>query len=157
MKMRGLMRWLFLCAALAAACDTSTTTGSDFGVELPGCRGPSQCWNLHCPCVFGTVDECMVCDPNSQPGGVCTCSNFDQDGMIEVACMERAQVCVGRGPSTCNGKCVHPTPDMAANQNLVAICQLDGDPPQEVASVVGADGGPAIERRCEYADDICCE
>jgi hypothetical protein len=147
MKMRGLMRWLFLCAVLAAACDATTTTASDFGVELPGCRGPSQCWNLRCPCIFASISDCLLCDPKNDPNGVCVCSSFDQDGMIEVSCIEGAQVCVGRAPTTCNGLCVR------AGQS----CMTGGDPPDEVASVTAGDGGPGVERRCPYSDDICCD
>jgi hypothetical protein len=148
------MRWLWLCCSLLAlvACDASTTIGSDFGVTLPGCYLPTACWTVNCNCNFATlslpIDQagCMVCDPATQPGGVCDCGSFGDAGIM-AQCQEQAEVCVGRAATTCNGSCVHKG---------VACGDESAVPPDEVASVVGADGGPATEKRCAYADDVCC-
>jgi hypothetical protein len=148
--MRPLMRWLFLVGLFA--CDTSSTIDLDFGLVLPGCRAPSQCWKTsECACTFASVndpnapDSCLVCDPNNAPDGVCTC---ESDGGPEVACFERAQVCVGRGP-LCNGLCVRGTSN---------CMDPNAEPPEEVAIGDGGngDGGPGAERHCPYIDDICC-
>jgi hypothetical protein len=161
------MRWLLLLASLAAACDTSTTTLSDFGVVLPGCRAPNQCWATDCKCFFAYFNSltsadplgCMLCDPNQNTGtGTCDCTN--DDGGFNGMCIERAQVCVGQGPP-CTGKCVHPNLDMGVSMDHATICQMDGDPPDVVLSMGDASisdgGGPVTERRCAYKDDTCCD
>ena len=138
---------LLFCSLLPfAACDISSTLGSDFGVVLPGCYGPNSCWNVHCNCNFASVGDCKLCDPASAPANVCECSNFGDAGLTAV-CEEQADVCVGRAPNACNGLCVHAGGNCATS---------DKEPPDEVASVIGDDGGPATEKRCSYSDDICC-
>jgi hypothetical protein len=152
--MRSLMRWILLAVSLIGACTSESSTITDFGVVLPGCRAPNACWRIHCNCLYAMLDDCIVCDPRTAPDGVCVC---DQDAGGEVQCLERAQVCVGHAATTCDGKCVHPGFDMAL-QSFADICSADGDPPN-VVPISGTDGdaGPATERRCAFADDICCE
>jgi hypothetical protein len=142
-----------LCALLlVAACDVSSTGNSDFGVVLPGCHQPNKCYAAHCSCNFALVDTpvaqggCMVCDPNADPNGLCDCNG---DSGTESFCEEPAQVCIGHGAAPCNGRCVHA--GKSCDQDLV------GDPPQVVASQTTADGAPPeTERRCAFADDLCC-
>jgi hypothetical protein len=121
---------------------------------------------MECSCLFAHFNSlkgsdplgCMLCDPNSNTAtGTCDCTA--DDGGMNGMCIERAQVCVGHGP-VCNGKCVHPSFDMSVSLDPAVICQLDGDPPDVVLSIADAsvsDGGPVTERRCAYADDICCD
>jgi hypothetical protein len=151
------MRWLLLLAL--AACDTSSSTLSDFGVVLPGCRAPNQCWRTECNCIYANFNNlasndplgCLLCDPNQNPtdptNGTCDCSS--DDGGLNGQCIERAQVCVGHGP-VCNGLCVRST-------SMLGCMDPTAEPPQEVATVTGGDGGPGTERRCAYSDDICCD
>jgi hypothetical protein len=154
--MRGLMRWLWLFGALlcVSSCDVSSTLGSDFGIQLPGCYGPSACWKVACPCVFATVAaDCMVCDPTNPtqaPNGLCNCSGIDDAGVTTgVMCLEQAQVCVGAG-ATCNGMCVR-------SSSMLGCADPDKQPPNEVASKVGDGGEPSTEKHCPYVDDTCCE
>ena len=152
------MRWLLLLASLAAACDTSTTTLSDFGVVLPGCRAPNQCWKTNCGCLFAHFNSlnsadplgCMLCDPNQNTAtGTCDCTN--DDGGFNGMCIERAQVCVGAAKTTCNGLCVRVT-------STLGCMDPSAEPPDVVpVMMTDSDGGPATERRCAYADDICCD
>jgi hypothetical protein len=152
MKMRPRMRWILLL--WLSACDTSSSTLSDFGVVLPGCRAPSACWRDNCECLFEHVNNlvaddplgCMVCDPARSLNGACDCA---PDGGLEGRCQERAQVCVGAAQVTCDGLCVRKT-------SMLGCMDPNAEPPNEVASMVNADGGPGVERRCPYADDLCC-
>jgi hypothetical protein len=161
--MRPLMRWILLLSSLVAGCDASTITNSDFGVVLPGCRGPSACWKVNCPCNYAAANDskkvgvtqspdqdpngCLVCDPTKQLDGVCDCST---DGGVAAVCQERAEVCVGSAATTCDGLCVRRT-------SVLGCMDPNAEPPNQVASVVGGDGGPGTEKRCPFADDICCD
>ena len=163
--MRGLMRlaWLFGVVLCAGSCDVSNTLGSDFGIQLPGCYGPSACWKVACDCEFATtalsVEEggCMACDPTKQPNGLCDCSPTDDLGLAtNLMCLEQAQVCVGTGPA-CTTRCVHKPADHDLGAPEIACAIEEGEPPDEVASIVGDGGQPGIAAHCSYVDDICCD
>jgi hypothetical protein len=134
---------LVLCAALG--CDTTVTT-PDFGtVETGICRPPSACYvATACACTGGSVADCLQCDPTGNAAG-CDCSQFTGS-----ACVEAAQVCVGRGP-VCDGRCVRPT-DMGDR------CADPGGVPPQVVVVASSDvdAGVTQQRRCPFVDDVCC-
>jgi hypothetical protein len=132
-------RLLFpLVALLVVGCE-STSTAPDFGATVTGCRAPSACYTLECPCQNASevASECMVCNPTGMSGG-CDCTVFD-GGSVE--CLEPAQVCVGRASSTCT------TP----GARCAPSCDQPGVPPQ----LVSADDA-GLERRCPYVGDHCC-
>jgi hypothetical protein len=135
-------------AAMAAGCGSTATTvpGSDAGVILPGCRAPSACYKVNCPCTRDAIDGelCRACDPRTSPGLTCDCVALESD------CLETVQVCVGRG-DRCMGTGARCLP-------VGSSCMMSGGvPPQVVSTTVGpADAGPSTETRCPYTDDICC-
>src|SRR5262245_61366666 len=112
MKMRGPMRLVLVSLIAFAACDTTSTIGSDFGVVLPGCHAPNACFNVHCPCLFASANlpadqgGCKLCDPLAASGNVCDCTSFGDAGLT-AECLEQAELCVGRAATTCEGTCVH--------------------------------------------------
>jgi hypothetical protein len=155
--------FLLFCAAigvvvaLSADCGAPVTT-NDFGVVVPGCRAPRACFAEEAclaSCRRGIFDDpaCKVCDP-SIPGVVCTCSEVSGATPAEGVCRQPEELCVGRGV-VCEGpdaRCVPSRLPPDAKPDM-SLCSAESEPPQKM---VPFDGGPTIESRCRYADDICC-
>jgi hypothetical protein len=138
-----------------AACDTTTTSGTDFGVVLPGCRAPSACYEVAaCACMSRVVDDCKRCEPTGAPGAVCQCGPMTVDGGPADAggpqqCLEPAQLCVGRG-AVCPGR---GAVCLRAGKPCSESATADADPrPPDLVSAPG----PVLLSRCPFVDDTCC-
>lgn len=138
-----------LAATAASGCGSTASTlpGSDAGVVLPGCRAPSACYKVNCPCTRDAIggELCLACDPRTAPGLTCDCVALESD------CLEAVQVCVGRAATACLGAGTRCLPAGST------CAQSGGTPPQVVSTTVGlADAGPSTEPRCPFSDDVCC-
>jgi hypothetical protein len=132
---------LLLGLVFGLGCTATTTTDTDAGVVIPGCRFPSVCVSLSCDC-SGGVQACVTCDPSVvMPDGtyqLCPCTS---DG--GVACVERSMICSFRGP-VCAGAGARCLPRDSS-------CLMSGG---NAPQLVSHDGGS--EPRCLNADDMCC-
>ncbi len=129
----------FAFALVVVGCSGSSTV-LDAGANPPGCRPPSVCYLKGCAC-DRALTSCQQCDPASDPSRNCLCNTDD------VVCATPVTLCVGKGPM-CPG----------STSRCLAVgssCASSGGVPPQLVSARG-DGGPELEPRCAFSDDVCC-
>jgi hypothetical protein len=140
-----------LSIALAAAFGLSlgcsaSTLGTDLGIVQPGCRIPSACYVVDCPCNRGDVYG-----PDGGQGGPCKACNPDVQFCIcplDQMCIEPPTVCVGKSQQLCGGVGARCLPAGAS-----CATGGTGTAPQLIANSAN---GALLEPHCQYVDDVCC-
>lgn len=129
-------------------CGPGTAATQDLSATAPGCRAPSKCYKVSCPCTRALLDTeaCVACNPLDEADRSCDCPEGSR-------CLDPSEVCIGRAATACtlpSARCLPAGSDCATMSG--------GVPPMMVAvtTSVGDASVPATEPRCPFSGDVCC-